>query len=141
MNVLLKMAKHEEDNAARGLKAAQAQLITAQRTYQQISQYALTYHQQLIDSSTKEAQSGLTWQQYTQFLASLDHSKRTQVFKIAEDNKLVQQRRKVWLSYHQNRRKIEFLLNKQKDIIEKRLDKFEATELNELINQYHTRSK
>ena len=140
MNVLLKIAKHDEDIAAKALKEAQANLLTARQTLDQLSLYALQYHHQLIDKTTQEAQSALSWQQNTQFLASLDHSKRLQVQKIAEEEKNVHLKRKHWLVHNLNRRKIEILKEKQQDKLDKALAKAEERELNDLINQYSIRT-
>jgi flagellar export protein FliJ len=140
LGVLMKMAKHSEDIAAKGLKDAQSKLLLAKQTYEQLGQYALQYHHHLIDKSTETAQSGLSWQQNTQFLASLDRSKRLQVQKIAEEERNVQLKRHAWLAQHLNRKKIEILLNKQKDKLELELNRKEQRELNDLINQYHMRA-
>lgn len=115
LSVLLKVAKSEEDRVALKYKDAQTGLLTANKALEDLINYRHLYHSQLLDKSSKAGVSGLSWGQYTKFMASLEHSKVAQLQKVAEEERIVEKTHLNWLKANLHRRKIEILLNKQLD--------------------------
>lgn len=139
LEVLMKVAKSEEDKAALSLKEAQLSLIMAKKALEDISHYKILYHEQLIDKSKTTGATGLNWSQYTQFMASLEQSKAAQLQKIAADEKVLERRHAAWLKTNLHRRKLEILYNNHINKEKERAEKLEQKFTDELVTKQYSR--